>query len=232
MSKKRTNNKKKARKGKRERSLAAAKKSLVGTEPQNQQKKNPLALLFYMKEVTPPTYNCFDELVDFINIYLKPACEPRLVTPDPPFSARRYHSGSNVLCALHMPRYHDKYEPVFGFIVFVDMKTKFIRANAHVWLVHKETDEWIDPTPLTDEEEELGKQMLVRSDFLFTKEERKLYLTNPDFYNPGAILSHMIVPKEYQDLLVLEHQYVKVPVEEHRLQQVNAHAMANMFSLS
>ena len=189
---------------------------------------NPFEFLGKLKEITPPSLYSMPELSIFINVYLQPNGVPRFITPTPHHTARRAHSGANVASALCMSAYHTDYKPVFGFILFIDADLKFIRANAHVWLEHKKSGVWVDPTPLTDENEESGDQMLVESDALFTKEERETYLCNPDLYNPGAILSHELVPKEYREILCVEHQHVRVQAKELRLEQIKAQKFVHL----
>lgn len=186
--------------------------------------KREFKFLWELEEKTPASLDAMLELPIFIDVFLKPSEMPRWVEPTPLVTARRGHSGHNVSTILHMQK-DEYYEPVFGFVVFVDLKSKFIRGNAHVWVRHKETDEWLDPSPLVDENEPSGDQMLVASDHLFTQEERQRYLANPDMYNPGAIISKPLVPKEFEQILAVEFQYVNIEATELRLNKIKPHQL-------
>ena len=101
----------------------------------------------------------------------------------------------------------NKYTIMFGFIIFVDMKKDFYRANSHVWLQDRKTKQWVDSSPLVDKDEVGGRQYLVLSSSMFTWQERVELLSSPAKYTLGAMINKVIIPEILQNCLVVNGAY-------------------------
>lgn len=206
--------------------------SITIEEEQDPEQENPFEFIQNLKETTPDPGDWLrgelGDLKSFIDTHLDPHSEPRWVTPKPLFTGRHLASAHNCLVVLAKGDNKNLYDIIFGFVLFHDPQCNFIRANSHIWLENRDTKEWYDPSPLIDENEKLGAQMLVRSKSLFTPGERETVLANPDIYNIGAIINHPLVPDKYQMLLQLERHYILIHASELRLEKIGMYSITNV----
>jgi hypothetical protein len=179
-------------------------------------------MLRSLNEITPTPEDLQDhEVVAFLRNLVPVGHEIKgeFVIPDPEFCAVAGHTASNVLTVYNEGDTRYKYNVVFGFMVFVDMKLRFVRANAHLWLKDKVTNKILDPSPLTDSKEPSGRQYLIESPSLFTVTERLMVLREPRAYCLGAILSRAVIPEFLQKQMCLStlNERVAIRVEDLRI---------------
>jgi len=172
-----------------------------------------------LKEVTPDMEDLELPLVkEFLHSLVSSnsneTTNGRYVVPTPEFTAANGHPVTNALASYRK----DRHRLVFGFIVFVDIKMRFLRANAHTWLEDKKTNEWVDPSPLVDNKEPSGSQYLLRSDALFTVHERLCILKSPSIYCLGGIINRAFIPDIFQlGVSQVFNENVNIKAHEHRL---------------
>ena len=169
-------------------------------------------------EVTPTETDLEDPLFKTFFAQLQ-ADDARYNVPDPDFAARKQHPMENLMVFMSQDGQARMYKIVFGFTIFVDMKRKFIRANGHCWAEHKITNEWHDPSPLTDDNEPTRRQYLVKCSKLFNSEERVNCMISPRDFTLGAIINRAIIPEVLQKCLLINAIYeaINIRAEELRL---------------
>lgn len=183
-----------------------------------------------LQEVTPTPEDYADERTKAFMKLLRPT-EARYVVPTPMRFSHALCSPLNVVDFLALHDTEDFYEPVFGFILYVDMAKGFFRANGHIWVCNKRTGDWFDPTPSSDPMDE--RLLLLRSEVYLTPRERELVLEHPTAFSLGAIISHDLFPKNVvlgrsieQNLGLMYHHINK------RAEELSLQLMQDVRSLS
>ena len=183
-------------------------------------------------EVTPTETDLEDPLFKTFYVQLQ-ADEARYNVPDPDFAARKQHPMENLMVFMSQDGQARMYKIVFGFTIFVDMKRKFIRANGHCWAEHKITNEWHDPSPLTDDNEPTRRQYLVKCSKLFNSEERVNCMISPRDFTLGAIINRAIIPEVLQNCLLINAIYETINIRAEELRLVSCaqdHGITNSWS--